>query len=44
MQNGLDYNNSDLYYPYPAIKFKTDSAATIKVWWVAGDANRPLTI
>jgi cytoskeletal protein CcmA (bactofilin family) len=44
MQNGLDYQDNYLDKPYPAIKFSTDGAAAVKVWWVAGDANRPLTI
>ena len=44
MQNGLSYYDNNLDMPYPAIRFDTSGAATVKVWWVAGDANRPLVI
>lgn len=44
MQNGLKHYDNNLEQPYPAIKFYVDRAAAVKVWWVAGDANRPLTI
>lgn len=44
-QQGLKYDKYDSgENPYPAVTFYTNGPATIKIWWVAGDANRYFAI